>query len=46
LAFTYKTSVTRADQVLSLVYNAGITIKDVRTEDPDLEDVFLNLTRN
>ena len=46
LAFTYKTSVTRADQVLSLVYNAGITIKDVRTEDPDLEDVFQNLTRN
>lgn len=45
LAFTYKTSVTRADQVLSLVYNAGITIKDMRTEDPDLEDVFLNLTK-
>lgn len=46
LAFTYKTSQTRADQVLSLIHNAGITIKDVRTEDPDLEDVFLNLTRS
>jgi ABC-2 type transport system ATP-binding protein len=46
LAFTYKTSQTRADQVLSLVHDAGITIKDVRTEDPDLEDVFLNLTRD
>ena len=46
LAFTYKTSQTRADQVLGLVHDAGITIKDVRTEDPDLEDVFLNLTRD
>ena len=45
LAFTYKTSQTRAEEVLSLVHNAGITIKDVRTEDPDLEDVFLDLTR-
>lgn len=45
LAFTYKTSVTRADEILSLVQSAGIGIKDVRTEDPDLEDVFLTLTR-
>ncbi len=45
LAFTYKTSAIRADQILSLVHDAGITIKDVRTEDPDLEDVFLDLTR-
>lgn len=46
LAFTYKTSMTRADDILALVQNAGITIKDMRTEDPDLEDVFLNLTRD
>lgn len=45
LAFTYKTSQTRADEILNLVRAAGIAIKDVRTEDPDLEDVFLNLTR-
>jgi ABC-2 type transport system ATP-binding protein len=45
LAFTYKTSQIRAEEVLSQVHNAGITIKDVRTEDPHLEDVFLNLTR-
>ena len=45
LAFTYKTSQIRAEEILSLVHNAGITVKDVRTEDPDLEDVFLNLTR-
>lgn len=46
LAFTYKTTQTRADQVLSLLRDAGITIKDVRTEDPDLEDVFLDLTKS
>jgi len=46
LAFTYKTSQTRADNVLDLIKTAGIAIKDVRTEDPDLEDVFLDLTRS
>lgn len=46
LAFTYKTSQTRADDVLDLIKSAGIAIKDVRTEDPDLEDVFLDLTRS
>jgi len=45
LAFTYKTTQTRADDVLELIKTAGISIKDVRTEDPDLEDVFLDLTR-
>ena len=46
LAFTYKTSQTRADEILNLVRDAKIAIKDVRTEDPHLEDVFLNLTRD
>jgi len=46
LAFTYKPSQTRADDVLDLIKSAGIAIKDVRTEDPDLEDVFLDLTRS
>ncbi len=46
LAFTYKTSQTRADDVLDVLRAAGIGIKDVRTEDPDLEDVFLDLTRD
>ncbi|MBU2994306.1 ABC transporter ATP-binding protein [Octadecabacter sp. 1_MG-2023] len=46
LAFTYKTSHTRADAVLDLLRGAGVLIKDIRTEDPHLEDVFLNLTRD
>ncbi len=45
LAFTYKTSQIRADEILSLVQTANIAIKDVRTEDPHLEDVFLDLTK-
>lgn len=46
LAFTYKTTQTRADTILGLVRDAGITIKDVRSQQPDLEDVFLELTRD
>ena len=45
LAITYKTSTTRADDVLNILREGGISIKDIRTEDPDLEDVFLTLTR-
>lgn len=45
LAFTYKTTQTRADEILNLLRDAGISIKDVRTEDPHLEDVFLELTK-
>ena len=44
LSFTYQTGVTPADQVLSLVRDAGITIKDVKTQEAHLEDVFLSLT--
>ncbi|EBA12372.1 ABC transporter ATP-binding protein [Roseobacter sp. CCS2] len=44
LTFTYQSGTTPADQILSLVRDAGITIKDVKTEEADLEDVFLSLT--
>jgi len=44
LAFTYQSGVTPADQILSLVHDAGITIKDVKTEQADLQEVFLSLT--
>ncbi|MDC1399783.1 ABC transporter ATP-binding protein [Yoonia sp.] len=44
LSFTYQTGVTPADQVLSLVRDAGITIKDVKTQEAHLEEVFLSLT--
>lgn len=44
LAFTYQSQVTQAEQILTLVRDAGIVIKDVKTQQADLEDVFLSLT--
>ena len=46
LAFTYKPRETSAEEVLAVVHNAGIRIADVKTEEADLEDVFLALTSN
>jgi len=45
MRFTYRTSVTPAESILAAVRAAGISIADVRTEEADLEDVFLSLTR-
>jgi ABC-2 type transport system ATP-binding protein len=45
IALSYKTSQTKAEAVLEAIRAAGISIRDVRTEEPDLEDVFLDLTR-
>ena len=44
LAVTYKTGQSSVEQVLAAVRGAGVHIKDIATEDPDLEDVFLSLT--
>jgi len=44
LAFTYQSGQIQADAVLDILRNADITIKDVRTQEPHLEDVFLSLT--
>ena len=46
LAFTYRAGRTEAEEVLQLVRDAGIRIRDVRTEQANLEDVFLSLTRS
>lgn len=46
LRLTYRASKTSADAVLETVRNAGVIIRDVRTEQADLEDVFLELTRS
>lgn len=44
LAFTYQAHKTTAEEVLNVVQAAGIHIRDVKTEQTDLEDVFLKLT--
>ncbi|WP_420144547.1 ABC transporter ATP-binding protein [Sphingobium sp.] len=44
LTITYMKDHANAGQVLSAVQASGLAIVDVVTRDPDLEDVFLNLT--
>jgi ABC-2 type transport system ATP-binding protein len=43
-AVTYKKGQSSVEQVINAVRAAGVTIADITTEDPDLEDVFLALT--
>jgi ABC-2 type transport system ATP-binding protein len=45
LSITYSKKNANAGQVLGAVQEAGYGIVDVSTREPDLEDVFLNLTR-
>jgi ABC-2 type transport system ATP-binding protein len=42
----YQSRAVSAEQVLAAVRDAGISIRDVKTEEADLEDVFLSLTRS
>ena len=44
LAVTFKTGGASVEAALAAVRAAGVRIKDLATEDPDLEDVFLSLT--
>ncbi|NSX53895.1 ABC transporter ATP-binding protein [Parasulfitobacter algicola] len=44
LAFNYNRTKVSAETVLKAVHDAGIRIKDVKTVEADLEDVFLSLT--
>jgi ABC-2 type transport system ATP-binding protein len=46
LAVSFKSGAASVEQVLAAVRAAGVQIKDLSTEDPDLEDVFLALTYN
>ena len=46
LAFTYPAGEVAADAILDALRAAGVSIRDVTTEQPDLEDVFLTLTRD
>ena len=45
LEITYRKDQANAGQVLDAVQKDGYGIVDVSTKEPDLEDVFLNLTR-
>ncbi len=45
LSITYRKDKVNAGEVLTALNEAGHNIIDVSTREPDLEDVFLNLTR-
>ncbi|TRW15036.1 ABC transporter ATP-binding protein [Glacieibacterium frigidum] len=45
LAITYDKSRTQAGALLAQIGNVGLTVVDVSTQEADLEDVFLKLTR-
>ncbi|TCP62812.1 ABC-2 type transport system ATP-binding protein [Rhodovulum bhavnagarense] len=42
--FTYRRSEIATGAVVEAVRKAGIVIRDIRTEEPDLQDVFVELT--
>jgi ABC-2 type transport system ATP-binding protein len=44
LAVTFKSAEAGVEAVLAAVKAAGVEIRDLATEDPDLEDVFMALT--
>ncbi|SEN53917.1 ABC-2 type transport system ATP-binding protein [Sphingomonas gellani] len=46
LEITYRKDRVNAGEVLAAVTRDGLGIVDVSTKEPDLEDVFLNLTRS
>ena len=45
LGITYDKRETQAGEILHRLTNAGVGIVDVSTQEADLEDVFLQLTR-
>jgi len=44
IAFSYRPSATRVQDLLAVVQAAGLFIADLSTEESDLEDIFLALT--
>jgi ABC-2 type transport system ATP-binding protein len=46
LTITYKAGETSMERMISQIHAAGVSIRDLATEEPDLEDVFVALTGN
>jgi ABC-2 type transport system ATP-binding protein len=46
LSFGYRRGQVSVSQILSAVNAAGVSVRDIATQEPDLEDVFLELTSN
>jgi ABC-2 type transport system ATP-binding protein len=46
LVFHYRPSESPVPEILSAVAEAGLVVADITTEETDLEDLFLQLTRD
>lgn len=46
LEFNYKPSETQASEIISAVQNAGLKFTELATQEPELEDIFVQLTSN
>ena len=46
IALSYRSKQTSAEDILAILRGNGIRVRDVRTEQADLEDVFLDMTRS
>ena len=46
IVFSYEKSKIKIEEIISLIQNKGAKILDISTDDGDLEDVFLGLTKN
>lgn len=44
LALSYRKGHSSVEAMISALHSAGVSIQDIATEEPDLEDVFLSLT--
>ena len=43
---SYERKIHKIDEIINKVKNAGMEIYDISTEEGDLEDVFIDLTKN
>jgi len=46
ICVSYEKNKTNVQEIINFIKNKNIQIKDFSTDDGDLEDVFLNLTKN
>ena len=46
ISMSYEKSKVSIEELLNLVRQNGVEIQDISTDDGDLEDVFLRLTKN
>ena len=44
LALSYRKGLSSVEAMITALHSAGVSIQDIATEEPDLEDVFMSLT--